>query len=350
MSDGLDVGATAEVEEHISEVQAEPVEKSIDDTLKDTLNAINERDTPDQGAQDTKEVKSGKVRDSSGKFAKSAEPEAVELASAPAEDTPTEVATDPLPNSWKKEASEAWAKADPVLRAEVLRREADIHKGIEQYRTAAEYAHSIDKEFTPYKQTLANLGMTPQAAVRELMAADAKLRYGNQQEKELYFAQLAQHYGIDLGTAAHTSANVDPRLYELHQRNQYLEQTFQQQQQQDQQRQEQALNSEIVQFASDPKNVHFETVKLHMAALLQAGQAKDLSDAYEQAIYANPVTRQAVLQQQTQAAREEAAKKAQQARAAAGVNLKSTPSMPGIPVVGSLEDSIRETYRRLQSN
>jgi hypothetical protein len=84
-----------------------------------------------------------------------------------------------------------------------------------------------------------------------------------------------------------------------------------------------------------------------MSALLQAGQAKDLADAYEQAVYANPTTRAAVLQQQAAAQREEAAKKAQAARAAASVNVPRRPAMPTAQPIGSMDDTIRETFRRL---
>lgn len=353
MGDNLDVGATAEVEEISTE------SKSMEETLRETLDSINAKgeDTADASAEKPEpEVKSEKIRDEKGKFAKATPVEAAKdntvADNAAMAEPVTLEKTDipevqPLPNSWKKEAAEAWAKADPILRAEVARREADIHKGIEQYRQAAEYAHSLDQAISPYKQTLANLNISPQVAIKELMAADHKLRYGNQQDKEMYFAQLAQHYGIDLGSTAQTVQSIDPRVYELAQRNQYLEQNLQQQQQAVQQQAEQALNSEIAQFAADPKNAHFETVKLHMAALLQAGQAKDLSDAYEQAIYANPVTRSAVLQQQAQAAKEEAARKAQAARAASGVNIRSTPAMPTRPGTGSLEDTAREIYRKM---
>ncbi len=344
MSEDLDVGATAEVEELTTEVE---VEKTLEDTIRETLHSLQ----PQESVTEESAPKADRARDESGKFAKKVEEKAEVLEAAPVETPvveaePVQEVSQPLPNSWKKEAAEAWAKADPILRAEVARREADIHKGIEQYKQAAEFAHSIDQVMTPYKQTLANIGITPQVAVRELMATDHKLRYGSQQDKEMHFAHLAKIYGIDLGSASSTVQAVDPRVFELSQRNQYLEQNLQQQQQAVQQQAEQALNSEITQFAADPKHIHFETVKLHMAALLQAGQATDLSDAYDQAVYANPVSRNAVLQQQAQADREEAAKRAQAARAASAVNTRSTPAMPTRLEVGSMEDTIRDAYRK----
>lgn len=86
-----------------------------------------------------------------------------------------------------------------------------------------------------------------------------------------------------------------------------------------------------------------------MAALLQAGQATTLEDAYEQAVYANPTTRAAMLQQQLQAARDEAAKKAQAARETASINVPRRPSMPVSQPIGTMDETIRATLRRLQN-
>lgn len=313
----------------------------MEDTILETLREINERNE-----NTSPEDASSSQQDLSKSESKRRVEQDVKPGESPDSATPADN-TDQLPSSWKKEAAEAWAKADPVLKAEVQRREADIHKGIEQYKQAADFAYAIDQTIAPYKQTIQSLGVTPHEAIRELMAADHKLRFGNKQDKEMYFSQLARNYGIDLGSVANTVQNTDPRLYELAQHNQLLEQQIQRNQQSVQQQHEQALNSEIVQFAAEPNHEHFETVKLHMASLLQGGQAKTLQDAYDQAIYANPTTRPAVLQQQVAAAQDEAKRKAQAAKTAAGVNIKSRAALPSTKAVTSMEDTIRETYLRL---
>ncbi len=329
MAENENVGETPEIQD--------TPEVSIDDTIRETLSAIQSResDEPESALHEPEKV---------------AEPvKAQEVAEAVVPDVADPSVASSLPNTWKKEASDAWAKADPILKAEVLRREADIHKGIEQYKQAADFAYEIDRIITPHKGTLEQLGVTPQKAVEELMKADHILRFGKQEEKEMYFYQLSRNYGIDISRLSNTVQNTDPRVLDLHQRNQYLEQNLIAQKQEAQRQIDETLNSEITNFASDPKHAHFETVKGHMAALLQAGQATNLSDAYEQAIYANPVTRAAVLQQQTQVAKEEAARKAQAARQASGVNLRSRPPLPSKLPIGSMDDTIRETLRRMQS-
>lgn len=336
-------GATPEVEEASPVAEEQP--KSMDDTIRETLRSLQdkgittEQETPD--APDTTEEKARRIRDEKGKFAAKDEPVAE---SAPVEEIPVKAA----PNTWRKEVAEKWAALPPEVQAEVERREADFHRGIEQYKQAANFAQSMERAITPYASTLQSLNITADKAVSELMAADHRLRYGSPQEKSAYFAQLAQSYDIDLANMPEQQP-IDPNLSAVQQRVQQLEGYIQQQTMMGQQREHETLNSEISRFAADPSHSHFESVKGHMAALLQAGQAKDLADAYEQAVYANPTTRAAMLQQQAAAQREEAAKKAQAAKKAASVNVRNRPSMPVSQPIGSMDDTIRATLRKLQN-
>lgn len=354
----LDQGATPEV---ISEPQQNEQPKSMDDTIRDTLRSLQspEENTaaasnPDvaAGAIEDPVAAAARIRDAAGKFAAkpAADPAPVDPA-APAAVDPAATSAEAIsapPNTWKKEAAAAWIKADPVIRAEVERREQDFFKGIEQYKTQAAFAQTMERAMAPYQQTLQQLGVSPDRAISELMAADHKLRHGSAQEKTAYFAQLAHNYGIDIGQAAQHQQSVDPSVYALQNQNQQLQSQLQNYHQTAQQRETDELNSLISNFSADPSHSHYEIVKPQMAALLQAGQAKDLADAYEQAIYANPTTRAAVLQQQAAAQRDEAAKKAQAAKAAASVNVPRRQAMPTAQPIGSMDDTIRDTLRRLQ--
>jgi hypothetical protein len=348
-----DQGATPEVE-----AQHEDAPKSMDDTIRETLRNLQSPEestmaAPENGvaagAVEEPEAAAARIRDAQGKFAAKPGPNTApaDEATAPADAAPAD-AVSPPPNTWKKEVAAKWATLPPEVRAEVERREQDMHRGIEQYKTQAAFAQTIERAMAPYQQTLQQLGISPDRAIGELMAADHKLRHGSPEEKTAYFAQLAHNYGIDLAGAAQHMAQVDPNVFALQNQNQQLQTQLQTYQQTAQQQAEAALNSEIAAFAADPSHSHFEAVRGHMSALLQAGQAKDLADAYEQAVYANPVTRAAVLQQQAAAQREEAAKKAQAAKAAASVNVPRRPAMPTAQPIGSMDDTIRETLRRLQ--
>ena len=335
-------GATPEVEQ-----VAEPVvEKSMDDTIRDTLRELTAKGVevdPPAEAPASPEEKAQRIRDEQGKFSKEAPTETPVAPVVPSEPDPLAIA----PNTWKKDVADKWATLPPEARAEIQRREADFHKGIERYKGAATFGQSMERAIAPHLQTLQGLGIAPDKAVAELMQADHRLRYGSPQDKHAYFAQLAQSYGIDLGQVQAMPA-IDPAVSAMQQRIAQLEGTIQNQSLMGKQQEEAKLNSEIAAFSADPSHSHFESVKGHMAALLQAGQAKDLADAYEQAIYANPTTRAAVLQQKATAQREEAAKKAQAAKQAASVNTRARPSMPVSQPIGSMDDTIRATLRRLQ--
>ena len=343
---------------------AEAVEtpKSMDDTIRETLRSLQEggaqieetpavtpSDTPETPPEDA-EQKAQRIRDAHGKFAKAGAPpeEGTVAAGTPPVETVPQIAS---PKSLKKElADKHWAKLDPELQAALVQRDDDVAKGIEGYKGKAQFAETMEKAISPYMATIQSLGVTPDRAVAALMGADHRLRYGSQQDKQAAFAQLAQQYGIDLAAmpAQAEQTPIDPTVQALQQQVQELRGYLQNQQQTSQQQAEQTLNSEITAFAADPKHSHFESVKGHMASLLQAGLASSLPDAYEQAIYANPVTRQAVLAQQQEAARQEAAQKAQAARAVASVNTRVRPSLPVSAPIGSMDDTIRSTLRRLQ--
>ena len=140
-------GATAELDEVI-EAAPEVVEpQSMDDTIRETLRGLQDKGvTPDtsEATPDTPEEKAQAIRDKQGKFAsKEAAPLAPDAPLIPVE--PVSAA----PNTWKKEAQEAWGKADPQIRAEVERREADFHRGIEQYKQAANYGQSMERAMQP---------------------------------------------------------------------------------------------------------------------------------------------------------------------------------------------------------
>lgn len=352
-------GATPDVEQVIdqtTDTQTLEAPVSIDDTIRNTLAEIRGRgeggEVGNPDAPDTPEEKAQRIRDEQGKFAKGAPPVVGADPANPAAATATPAGTPPdvAPNTWKKEAAAMWATLPPEVRAEATRREADFHKGIEGYKQAAGFGQAMERAITPYAATIQGLGITADKAVSEIMASDHVLRYGTPQQKQAKAIGLLQSYGIDIAglQAPLQQENIDPNVKQLQDQVQQLTGWIQNQTQQGQQQEVASLNSEIATFSADPKHSHFESVKGHMAALLQAGQATSLADAYEQAIYANPATRQLVLAQQQAEQRAEAAKKAQAARGAASVNTRARSSMPVSQPIGTMEDTIRAKLRELQ--
>jgi len=338
---GENYGATAEVEESNSGSE------SLQDSIGKAYDEIMARELAPEDPADASAP--GPARSEDGKFAKKDPVEdAPDIDVGEPSDPTIDVAADPAPNTWRKEVAAKWATLPDDVRAEVQRRESDFHKGIAQYKEKAEFGSAIERAVAPYAATLQTLGIAPDRAVQELMAADHRLRYGSPHDKHQYFAQLAQNYGIDLSQVSLTVQQpMDPNYAALQDELRRVRGMVESQTLAEQKREQDALTSDIMKFKSDPAHSHFEAVKGHMAALLQAGQADGLADAYEQAVYANPVTRQAMLQQQAEKVRRENAAKAEAAKKAARMNVRSRPSVPTSLPIGTINQTVAEIYDRL---
>lgn len=307
------------------ELATQDTQQSEPQDLRSVLESAMDKQTEPTPDPAPVEDKPARARDEAGRFT------AAELAQqaadkAAAEQTPA-VEQKRAPSSWKKDAAAEFDKLPAHVQDEVLRRETDFHKGIEGFKQHADLGRSMERALQPYMQTIQQLGVAPDQAVGALLRADAMLRNPDPGQRAQYFATLAQQYGIDLGQAAQVPQR-DPYTFQLEQQLQSLKQQQEQFQQSQQEQQREALNSELQAFAATAE--HFEAVKEDMAALLQAGRATDLKDAYDKAVYANPQTRQALLEQQRSEALKQAQTQALNARAkAAAVSVKGSSPASG---------------------
>lgn len=360
MSDENEVLSTED--EVIEQTDAiEPAEKSMDDTIRETLDAINAR-----SAEPEEPLTDDKPRNERGQFvAKNAEPRE-SLTPSGAVDEPAPDQPPPAPEAapamppelqrlgLRKEAAEAFMAAPQVLKDEFIRRSEEMHKGIEQVRDLARFGHQMGQALNPYMATIQSLGVSPDVAVQKLLTADHSLRYGNPQQKTQMLMQIAKDYGIDLQQVQeYQSAQpyVDPQVAALQGQIQQMQAAMQQRQQQEEAERQRQLYSTFDAFRADPANKYANDVLDDMAGLLQAGVAKDLKDAYERAVYANPVVRAKVLAEQQAKADEErkqkAAQQAKVAKLAASVNLPRKGALPAARAVGSMEDTIRAKAQEL---
>jgi hypothetical protein len=351
------------IDSTVEDVAPEVVEespKSMDDTIRETLAAIEARgeETPEE----TTEQKAERIRDEKGRFAQktAAQDQPTEESAPPlAESIPTDPVSAPVvpPElqrlGLRKEEADEIAK-NPVAMQAIIRRSEEMHKGLEQYRTKAQFGDQMAQAVQPFAQTIQSLGVHPAQAVQKLFSADHTLRYGTPEQKQAAFVNLAQSYGIDLGGVQQYQANqpyVDPRVSALEQQIQQQNAWIQQKEQQREWQERQTLNSDIEAFKSNPANKHFEAVRNDMAGLIQAGLATTLQDAYERAIYANPQVRATVLaEQQAKAEADRKAaqvQRAQEAKKAAAVNISRRGTMPAKAPLGSMEDTIRAQAERL---
>lgn len=287
----------------------------------------------------------GRQRDDKGRFAPKAEatPEVPPVA-AQAQQAEIPPAPSPndkrVPNTWRKDAAAHWATLPDPIKDEILKRENDARTGIQQYRQQAEFAREFEEVIKPFAHTIQSQGVRPIQAVHALLAADHKLRYSQGHEKARYFAELAREYGVDL-----QQVTTLPALPPEYQQMQLELRQLRQQQEQFNRQQTQHLGTEIEEFAA--AHEHFDKLKGHMASLLDSGQAKGLQDAYEQAQWANPEIRAALIAQQTAAAAKQAQETAlarRQQAAAVSVKGSSPASGSSSGPKGSLREELMAQF------
>lgn len=318
----------------------EPI--SLRDTIENAIESTDTEVTQESTSQEAAEsVKSERVRDESGKFAK-ASPEASEAPSEASVDNyeqeEVKVETKPRPSSWKKDYEEHWGKLDPTLQDYIQQREADYAKGVSTYKNQWDMAAPIVEAIRPFEPLLKEYGVAPQQWVSQLGNAHARLVKGSPEQKLEMFAQLANDYGVNLG-ALTGQTGYDPQFSQLAQElNQIKNQWSSFQSAQEQQEQVQ-LQNEIESFKNDKP--YFDEVRETMAGLLQSGMADDLQSAYDKAIRLNDDVFQRVSAEQAQ--KSEAAQREKVAAAKAKVlSPKSTTPTASATNGGKTASSARE--------
>lgn len=292
-------------------------------------------------------------------------PEDSEEAAGDAEsETPQEPAYRP---KWKKAALAELDKLPPEVQsafiAEDKRREENFHKGIEQYRTGHAASKEWDEVITPYRATIDQFQVKPQEAVKQLLATDHVLRYGQPQQKIGTLLQVMQGYGINPADFAaiinqhnggEQSQNADPQYQALNNRLAQFEQAQLAQQRQAEQARQQAereqqtsIQSQIEAFASDPDHEHFELLKPMMGGLLQTGQAKDLTEAYEMAFKAHPSTANIWIAQQQKQWADSRKAAAEKAKGVTNVRSNGRASAAKPMAAATMEDTIRQQAEKL---
>jgi hypothetical protein len=102
---------------------------------------------------------------------------------------------------------------------------------------------------------------------------------------------------------------------------------------------------QIAAFSANPAYPFFQDVRQQMGALMEAGQAKTLEQAYEMAAWANPQIRAQLLAQQAEQAQAVKAAELARAKAANAANLTGSPAVAGARPngAGGQPDSIRDS-------
>ena len=273
-----------------------------------------------------------------------------ETPEVPAEETPV-VETKPAPSSWAKDKHEAWAKMPPEAQDYYLLREKQMLDGLEQYKGDAGLGKQIKDVFTPYKPFLNAQGIDEVKASQYLMNAHYKLSTAAPSEKKAYLSQLAKSYGIEVD--AQEQGNTDPGYAALQDKVHQLESMLTQRTQQEAETQRVKVAKDVEAFAADPAHLYFDEVADDIVILLNGGAT--LQDAYDKAVWANPITRAkelARVQTEHEAKlKEKNGKEVAAAKKATVTNVRNreTAKAPTGQKLGTMEDTMKETLAKIKA-
>jgi len=284
------------------------------------------------------------------------EPVAETTTTEPAETT-TETETAPTtpastaPRTWRPEAAKDWDKLPASVQAEVLKREDDMFKGIESYKADATVGKTMAQVFQPFDALFKQYDVNPAQQVSNLLRAHYTLALGSPAEKMEIFNRMVQDYNLQSpGEAPY----VDPQVQALQQELRTLKSSVQGVHQQRENEVRNALATELDAFAKDPANADFDLVAADIAALLQAGQAATLREAYDKAVWLNPAARAKQISRETARVNAEAAKaaqvKADQVRKTTAANVTTRPKFASATTpLGSMDDTLEASLARIKS-
>lgn len=335
-------------------MEIENQEVETDDLRGDIESAIKEindkaeipEKTPDaaEPAKEPSQAEDKKARDESGKFKKAPKEKEIKT-EEPVKVQPEVKTTIAAPNTWTAAAKAKWATLPPEIQAEVAKREAEVEKGFTKLDEERSVGKSFKELVSPYMPMIQAEGSTPIVAIQSLLNTAYLLRTSTPQAKGKMIMDLARQFGADLSQVSQGDVKVDPQLQAIQSELAQLKNARQQELTQREQQEQAVYKSQIDAFAADPKNVHFEAVKADMAALLKAGRATDLQDAYDKAVWASPDIRSTLLEaekSQAEAKRvAEIKEKADKARKASA-SISGSPGAAAPSKANSEDRSLRE--------
>lgn len=368
------------------EAEAVIEEEPVDD-LKALLNAaFDEQETGEAPEKLAETSGESRQRGPDGKFVKAEsadptdvvdEPAATEVPEKPTESEAKPVGAEP-PQHWSASDKEAYKELTPKAQAAWLRRDQEMTA---DYTRKTQEIASLKRDFEPVQQILAPYadqirarGFTPASLIQAWSNVEVGL--ANPQTAPKLIADIVANYKVDKaqlaqllgltgaggqgGAGTETPPALDgaqpivippelrQQLETLHNGHQQLTQFLTSQQQHAQREAENRVMSTIAAFrdAKDDKGTHlhphYDELEDDMIGLILAernrGREMPLDKAYETAVWANPSTRQKVLDQQSAAVtaqrKADQEKERVEARAKAERARKAGSSVTGAPGSG----------------
>jgi len=253
-----------------------------------------------------------------------------------------------LPKSWKQDMRDHWGKLDPSVQAYVTEREKQMADGfghIKPWREAV----------SPHLDYLNKHNIPVHHAIDSLLRAHRLLTEGTIEERRANYRRLGENLKLLEAAAEQSNGQppaVDPKVVELSSRVEQMERIARQEREAVLTRIRDDNYKQVTAFAEDTKaHPYFDEVADQIALLVSQGQS--LQEAYENAVWLNPVTRaKEIARAQTEAEaklKETARLEALPKKKAKGVNVSSSGdgSEPTEPT-GTLEETVHSTMKKIR--
>jgi len=287
-----------------------------------------------------------------------AAPAPAPVASTPAAAPIPAFSAEKAPNTWSPAVAASWEALPLEVRTEIAKREADMFKGLETYKTEASFAKEVKSFLRPIEGLLQANSIPPQQFLGNLVNAHMTLanpQLAPAQKREIAL-NILKNYGIEVDAPAQPTDDgtyIDPEVLRLRTELSALQSRLDGADTRAANDVRQKLLGEVNAFAQDPANQYFEEVADDVAMLIRgSGGALNLKEAYERAVRANPVTwAKEVTRLQTEAvtkAQQEAKERADKAKRLTSVNVKSGGHQgSGTAPSGSMDDTMKATMRAI---
>lgn len=282
----------------MAELDEEQHDEIVEEEQKEEENEISELQTGDKPEESVEESDSQEVTEQENGEQEGSQDEP--------EEKPEEVEEIAPPQSWSGLQKENWDKIPPETRKYILEREDQAHKALTQHDEVRNFGKQMKEISAPYEAIMQAEGTSADAAFKNYLNMAYIMRQGQPEQKAQIIRETMQQFNIDPQSVfggGQQQQNMTPAQIEQ-MVNQRLEQAEQSRTQEQQRAEEERINQEIEAFASNPENIYFNDVRAQMGALLDSGQAKDMKEAYEQAIWAHPQIRPVLLAKQQAEAKE----------------------------------------------
>ena len=255
------------------------------------------------------------------------------------------------PQNYSVQTKASWNELPPYVRADIVRREQQMHAGMRRYEGCASVAEEAERAGTNLGAYVTRVRAVDKMLSQDFMGGiDAICRqYGVNPQS------LAQAFSVRYGAAfEQPGQSIQPPQTAQFDMNAIVQQARQAVQSEFESRE---VNSVISSFANDPKHPFYANVEPMMAPLITQIKASEphlpkseiLERAYEQACWAHPEIRPLLLKQQAGST----ANQIQQKAAAASQARAASRSITGAPTLGasprsapqsSIEDDIRAAF------